>query len=285
MGKIETTDQMKARWAREQVADLAAVSLGLARQTKQHGIMYWTGNGEQFRAGYWAGREEHAAVAVPGMQLALQWCAGALQEIADGRDTVRIAELGETMTISAILDMADMALATPEPPATEDSSAGDQATMTHGEAAAALAINSALHRIRAGNPADAIEPLQHALHALAQAEAQAEPVMFINPKVIDKRTGKIATGTGALTHADSKHGGWTFPVYAAPQAQPAHALHAIQNPQEMADWLIAMRSRLGSCREASQAWSEEIGLKSWDNYTALSAAFAAMAAAQEGGAE
>ncbi|WP_182340863.1 hypothetical protein [Comamonas koreensis] len=69
----------------------------------------------------------------------------------------------------------------------------------------------------------------------------------------------------------------------APQAQPADALDAIQNPQEMADWLIAMRSRLGSCREASQAWSEEIGLKSWDNYTALSAAFAAMAAAQEGG--
>lgn len=70
MEKIETTDQMKARWAREQVADKAAVSLGLARQTKQHGIMYWTGNGEQFRAGYWAGREEPAAVAVPeGEQL------------------------------------------------------------------------------------------------------------------------------------------------------------------------------------------------------------------------
>lgn len=61
----ETTDQMKTRWAREKVADQAAVSLGLARQTKQHGIMYWTGNGEQFRAGYWAGRKVPAAVAVP----------------------------------------------------------------------------------------------------------------------------------------------------------------------------------------------------------------------------
>ncbi|WP_182343295.1 hypothetical protein [Comamonas koreensis] len=64
MEKNETTEQMKARWAREQVADRAAVSLGLARQTKQRGIMYWTGNGEQFRTGYWAGREETQAIAV-----------------------------------------------------------------------------------------------------------------------------------------------------------------------------------------------------------------------------
>ena len=56
----ETEEQMLARWARDREADLAAVSLGLARQTKQHGIMYWAGSGEQFRAVYWAGKAAQA---------------------------------------------------------------------------------------------------------------------------------------------------------------------------------------------------------------------------------
>lgn len=43
------------------------------------------------------------------------------------------------------------------------------AVQTHAEAAAALGINSALTRIRAGNHAEAIEPLEHALRALAAA--------------------------------------------------------------------------------------------------------------------
>lgn len=56
----ETEEQMRARWAHEREADLVAITLGLARQTKQHGIMYWSGNGEQFRSGYWAGKAAHA---------------------------------------------------------------------------------------------------------------------------------------------------------------------------------------------------------------------------------
>ncbi|WP_133248213.1 hypothetical protein [Comamonas sp. JNW] len=61
----ETKDQMNARWESRREADLVAISLGLAYQDSQQGVVYWTGNGEQFRAGYWAGREEPAAVAVP----------------------------------------------------------------------------------------------------------------------------------------------------------------------------------------------------------------------------
>ena len=56
----ETLEEMNARWEKAREADLAAVSLGLARQTRQHGIMYWTGNGEQFRAGYEAGKAAQA---------------------------------------------------------------------------------------------------------------------------------------------------------------------------------------------------------------------------------
>jgi len=56
----ETEEQMIARWAREREADLAAITLGLARQTEQHGIVYWNGNGDQFRSGYWAGKAAQA---------------------------------------------------------------------------------------------------------------------------------------------------------------------------------------------------------------------------------
>lgn len=57
----ETVEQMKARWAREREADLVAITLGLARQTKQHGIMYWAAaSGADFRAGYWAGKAAQA---------------------------------------------------------------------------------------------------------------------------------------------------------------------------------------------------------------------------------
>ena len=53
------------------------------------------------------------------------------------------------------------------------------AVQTHAEAAAALGINSALTRIQAGNHAEAIEPLEHALRVLAATPAAevAAPVL------------------------------------------------------------------------------------------------------------
>ncbi|UBB15477.1 hypothetical protein [Comamonas odontotermitis] len=56
----ETAEQRHERWEREREADLAAITLGLAYQTEQHGIIYWGGNGEQFRSGYWAGKAAQA---------------------------------------------------------------------------------------------------------------------------------------------------------------------------------------------------------------------------------
>lgn len=50
------------------------------------------------------------------------------------------------------------------------------APMTHAEAAAAIGINSAIHRIQAGRPADALEPLRAALQALDTAQQAAQPV-------------------------------------------------------------------------------------------------------------
>jgi hypothetical protein len=52
------------------------------------------------------------------------------------------------------------------------------ASQTHAEAAAAVAINSALHRLRAGDHAGAIAPLEHAQLALAAAAA---PVVLPEP--------------------------------------------------------------------------------------------------------
>jgi hypothetical protein len=63
-------------------------------------------------------------------------------------------------------------------------------------------------------------------------------------------------------------------LYTHPTQQ---GLGTIEDPKEMARWLLARRSHLGSCRDAAEAWCEVSGAKSWDNYTALAAALAAQA--------
>lgn len=52
----ETTEQRDARWLREQEADAVAVRLGFAFTDERHGVCYWNGNGDAFRAGYAAGK-------------------------------------------------------------------------------------------------------------------------------------------------------------------------------------------------------------------------------------
>lgn len=49
--------------------------------------------------------------------------------------------------------------------------------------------------------------------------AQQEPVLCINPKVIDPATGKVRNGTGALTYSDEPCAGWSLPLYTSPQAR------------------------------------------------------------------
>lgn len=43
-----------------------------------------------------------------------------------------------------------------------------------------------------------------------------EPVLCINPKVINPATGKVRTRTGALTFSDEPCDGWYLPLYTAP---------------------------------------------------------------------
>ena len=52
----ESMKQRQARWERESEADQAAIALGLAYGTPQYGVRYWDGGGQQFRAGYEAGK-------------------------------------------------------------------------------------------------------------------------------------------------------------------------------------------------------------------------------------
>lgn len=49
------------------------------------------------------------------------------------------------------------------------------------------------------------------------AQTQAEPVLCINPKVLDPTTGKVRAGSGALTYSDAPCAGWSMPLYATPQ--------------------------------------------------------------------
>lgn len=50
-------------------------------------------------------------------------------------------------------------------------------SMTHAEATAAIAVSSALARIRAGKYELAIEPLQHALNVLAEPRGAVEEIV------------------------------------------------------------------------------------------------------------
>ena len=52
----------------------------------------------------------------------------------------------------------------------------------------------------------------------------------------------------------------------------------LANPAEMATWLMARRSHLGSSRGSSIAWGGEWGAINWDNYTKLAQHFAALSA-------
>jgi hypothetical protein len=50
----------------------------------------------------------------------------------------------------------------------------------------------------------------------AIAEPEQEPVLYINPRVINPATGKVRTRTGALTFSDEPCAGWSLPLYTEP---------------------------------------------------------------------
>lgn len=84
----ETSEQMYARWRREQEADAVAIRLGFAFKSEHRGACYWHGNGDAFRAGYEAGKavprsmEEPLAVADHGVTLG----AAAAMQLSESRN-------------------------------------------------------------------------------------------------------------------------------------------------------------------------------------------------------
>lgn len=95
--------------------------------------------------------------------------------------------------------------------------------MTTEMASAAIAIKSALHRIKAGKQAEAIEPLQHALLMLMKVDPQAETEL------------------------------------PTPQAQPADALDAAEVALEFNEWIKREYPHLGPIGDgvniAHEAWN------------------------------
>lgn len=77
------------------------------------------------------------------------------------------------------------------------------AVMTPAKAAAAIAINSALHRIRKGNAASAMEPLEQARAALAATPAQAVavPADALESVRVLLRVAKNQSSKASMAHA------------------------------------------------------------------------------------
>ena len=93
------------------------------------------------------------------------------------------------------------------------------AVQTHAEAAAALCINSALHRIRAGNHSEAIAPLEHALRTLATNSAR---IVTHNP-----HTGKPRDARDMASDPEGKLIVAPGPLFAAAEPAPQQSYVSI----------------------------------------------------------
>lgn len=58
---------------------------------------------------------------------------------------------------------------------------------------------------------------------LAELEKQ-EPLLHINPLVVDELLGRAKRSPGGLTWSKGRCGSWTLPLYAAPVAQAQHSV-------------------------------------------------------------
>ena len=81
----------------------------------------------------------------------------------------------------------------------------------------------------------------------ALAEPEQEPVLYINPKVINPATGKVRTRTGALTFSDEPCAGWSLPLYTEPTPRrplPAHEIVQMydENPRSDAEMIEFARA-------------------------------------------
>ena len=137
------------------------------------------------QAAWHAGLDEGRAQATGSVSNATSQAAPAAVAVPDERADFEAWAKSEDMSIGSDCDgyiHSNTAAASLAWQARAALAATPAAVQTHAEAAAALGINSALTRIRAGNHAEAIAPLEHALRALAATPAADAPAV---PKWID----------------------------------------------------------------------------------------------------
>lgn len=86
-----------------------------------------------------------------------------------------------------------------------------------------------------------------------QSPALQEPVLCINPKVIDPQTGKVRSGTGALTYSDSPDVAWSMPLYAKPQSTSVQPVTDVS-----IQWLAEMIMSDCGCSTDNQSLRDQI---------------------------
>ncbi|WP_429951448.1 hypothetical protein ACQYWY_07035 [Comamonas sediminis] len=168
-----------------------------------------------------------AAVAVPDEYRAFETWAKShypdidLEREADGYRHALAQEWWDAWQARAAL------AATPALPATEDSSAGDLAEVPDGFGSAehwkekAQYWAGVAHKLRGqalrGEPVDGI------IQPTSQAEVQAEPVIYVSRGQLETHTDPDSDGGRYLPARRTPLGLLNYPLYTAPQAQPADA--------------------------------------------------------------
>jgi len=226
-----------------------------------------------------AARAATAAVAVPDdFELRERWRA------AGGSFHGPCVETG-TMPEAQLLPFLRDLAATPALPATEDSSAGDLAEGPDGFGSAehwkekAQYWAGVAHELRGqalrGEPVDGI------IQPTSQAEVQAEPVIYVSRGQLETHTDPDSDGGRYLPARRTPLGLLNYPLYSAPQAQPADALDAARYRH--------LRDGVMVDGEINESLYVRVDQASYPNRWALvgqdldEAIDAAMAAAQEGG--
>lgn len=91
------------------------------------------------------------------------------------------------------------------------------------------AVDAAMLEMKNIHPPLKRSECERLIRAAFSTPQPAAPVFYVNPKIVDPDTGKIARHvTNAITWSDEPvAGAWTMPVYAAPQ--PAELYAALQS--------------------------------------------------------
>ena len=223
----------------------------------------WSYSAEQMRA-YAA--QAVAAQAAPAAPDTNRLRAEILEHASKGSRLVRTLFNEPTGTLSDV-EVGDwiqraqqyLRFATPAPPATGDSSAGDLAEASHQTKLLAQALGDCILAsgiVRSDQDMSGPQLLMFAkdlkeLLLARQAEVQAEPVAWMRK-----------TDVTELTDSEPETDGWT-PLCAAPQAQPADALDAARYRYLRDGWTYhyqhESREKLDASLDAAMAAAQEGG--------------------------